>query len=183
MAAPIVAFYDSTGTNPVTEWNIGDLDANAESSIFKVTLWNNKGGSTAVSSMKRVKMNVVNPQGGDQDLLWDSLTGDLVVDGNGVAIPQSKGPLAENWVHTRINYGGSDDSEGWVPIGGQTYVDIAAGGIDVSQEGYIISGSANSGSVSTDVENFASIDLKMVVPLDAEGGIKHFKERVTYAFT
>jgi hypothetical protein len=178
--APIVEFYDESGTNKITSWNIGEIDADSESSVFKTTLWNNKGGSTDVSSMKRIKLNVVNPLGGDTDLEWDTLTGALAVDSQSNNIQLANGPVSMNWINARINYAGSDDSEGWTAIGGKASVDVQAAGI--SNE-YSISGKANSGSVSADIDNYAKIDFKAVVPLNAPAGEIHFKERVTYFYT
>ena len=51
MAAPIVSWYSKDNSNPVTNWQIGTVDAGTISNEFEFLVWNNRGGNSLVSHM------------------------------------------------------------------------------------------------------------------------------------
>ena len=159
MAAPIVTYYDEKGTTQLTEWNIGEIDAGTESDHLKLTVWNNKGGSEAVSHMKNVSVTVVNELGAE--------TG-----GNGdVAV-------AGAWIHVKVN-GGED-----TPLGGSANTaKVNAVGVDSDTDGYIIKGDANDGTIANSTVNYANYELWAVIPPNAPEGDKPVRIRTSYSYT
>lgn len=162
MAAPKVSFYDETGTNAITEWKIGEVDAGSETEHLKFTVWNNKAGSDAVSNMKNVRITVVNENGGES-----GGQGDVVV--------------KENWVKVVVNDQNADSP---IAIGGTGHqASVAAAGIDSATDGYIISGEANDGTKANSAKNYAKVEAWVSVPANADEGQKPFIIRVPYSYT
>ena len=162
MAAPVVKFYDESGTNEITSWPLGEVDAGSETAHLRFTVWNNKGGESDVSHMKNVRVTTVNESGGE--------TGDVV---------QGK------WVHVKINPPQNDTSEG-IRVGGNSMANQAqvyAAGVDYATEGYIIKGTANDGVKAHSTENYALIEAWVAVPANANEGEKPFIVRVPYSYT
>ena len=164
MAAPVVSFYDISGTNEITNWPLGEVDAGSETEPLEFTIWNNKGGSEPVSHMKNVRITTVNSAGGE--------TGDVVTG---------------KWVHVVVN--GEDDSadgHSGKAIGGNSLANQAqvwAEGVDKAVDGYIIKGDANDGVKAHSTVNYASIKAWVCVPANANEGEKPFIVRVPYSYT
>lgn len=156
MAAPIVTYYDETGTNQVTEWNIGEIDAGSDSDKKVVTVWNNKGNSTSsVSHMKNVTVTAVAGDGTENSVV-----------------------VSQTWIHVKVNDG--DDT----PIGGAANaVRVNAIGVDADTDGYIIKGDKNDGTVGNATSNYAKYELYVSVPPNAPEGDKPCRIRTGYSYT
>ena len=70
MAMPIVSWWtfvnendESQGITPLSQWNTGTIIAGETTAQKKIIVWNNKGGSTGVSSMKDCELGVVGQNG------------------------------------------------------------------------------------------------------------------------
>lgn len=70
MPAPIVSWYDSTNTTQQTSWNAGTVDAGSVGADTEFLIWNNRGGTTAVSDMTSCTITTKDTSGGN--------TGDVV---------------------------------------------------------------------------------------------------------
>ena len=163
MAAPIVKFYDESGTNEVQNWALGEVDAGSQTEPFTFTVWNNKGGQSDVSHMKNVRVTVVNSAGGE--------TGDVVTG---------------KWVHVIVNGDTVTDGVEGKAIGGNQTANqksVWASGVDKDEEGYIIKGTANDGVKAHSAENFATITARVFIPANANEGEKPFIVRVPYSYT
>ena len=163
MAAPIVSFYDKTGTEKIENWQLGEVDAGSETEALEFTIWNNKGNSEPVSHMKNVRITTVNADGTEK--------GDVVTG---------------KWVHVIVN--DSDDSADGkgTPIGGNSVTNQAkvwAEGVDKDADGYIIKGDANDGVKGHSTVNYASVKAWVCVPANANEGEKPFIVRVPYSYT
>ena len=160
MAAPIVKFYDASGTNEITSWPLGEVDAGSDTAHLTFTVWNNKGGASDVSHMKNVRITTVNDQGGE--------TGDVI---------QGK------WVHVKVNGTGGESGTG---VGGNStsnQAQVWGEGVDYTTEGYIIKGTANDGVKAHSTSNYATIEAWVSVPANANEGEKPFIVRVPYSYT
>jgi hypothetical protein len=162
MPAPIVSFYDENGANPITKWNIGEVDAGSDTEHLKFTIWNNKAGSSNVSNMKNVRITTVNENGGES-----GGQGDVVVN--------------QNWVKVIIN---NKNADAPVAIGGSAQqAKVFAAGVDPDTDGYIISGEANDGTKANSPKNYALAEAFVSVPANADEGQKPFIIRVPYSYT
>ena len=166
MAAPVVSYYNAAGTEPVTEWTIGEIDAGSESDHITVTVWNNKEGSSAVSHMKNVTVTVVN---------------DLGTETGG----QSDVVVAQGWIHAIVNDGSVNDDAGvGTPLGGAVnYARVCAVGVDPDVDGYIIKGDPNDGTIANSANNCAKYELWVSVPPNAPEGDKPCRIRTGYSYT
>ncbi len=72
MAAPIIAWYDSTNTTQQTSMDFGTVDAGSVSDVIELLIWNNRGGGSAVSDATSCVVTTKDTQGGN--------TGDVVQD-------------------------------------------------------------------------------------------------------
>lgn len=152
MAQPIVAYYTPDGANPVSRWDIGEIDANSVSPTLSVTVWNNKGGSTDVSHMKNVSVTCLDGNGGDSDAM-----------------------VVEGWMRVSVN------KQTAVSVGGTNKQSVRAIGLDESV-GNLIYGTANDGTVSNSKNNFAYLDAAVKVPPNALEGLHNFKLRTEYFY-
>lgn len=141
MAAPsitIVNESDQTASN----WDAGTIQANTDSAVLALRIWNNKGGNTAVSDLKECNVTILDMDGGS-----------------------SSNPVAGKWL--QINVPRVDgNTTVWTAIGGTTTKSIRADGLGAS-DGYTIRGTTNDGSVSNGTPNYCTIRLKIHVPLNA----------------
>jgi len=101
MPAPIVSWWDSTNTTQMTSWDVGVVDAGSVSPDTQFLVWNNRGGTTAVSDMTNCVITTKDTQGGN--------TGDVVV---------------EKWVEVRVDKLGETT---FTAIGGTTTHPIGNG--------------------------------------------------------
>jgi hypothetical protein len=157
MAAPSITVVDSSDRT-VTNWDNGVVQANAESAILQIVIWNNRGGTTDLSDLKEANITA------------------LDVDGRAITEV-----VTDKWV--RVNVPVVDGSTGvWTPVGGTTAKSLRADGVDAS-EGYVIKGIANDGSLANSAENYCSCNLKTKVPAGVSAGIRNWKMRINGYFT
>lgn len=151
MAAPNLTVVD-TSDRPITSWDNGVVQANSESPILTILVWNNRGNDSSVADLKDANITV------------------LDIDGRAISeVVQGK------WV--RVNVPAIDNSENvWTPIGGVTAKMIRADGLS-EEDGYTIKGTANDGSTLNSKENYCTIKLKTKVPAGASAGVKDFRIR------
>lgn len=153
MAAPIVQITNATGTQ-VNSWDVGTVDAGSVSQDFTFLIWNNKGGTTAVSNMNNCTITTKDKNGGD--------TGELVTG---------------KWIEVRVD---SMKETSFVPIGGTTTKTIQAeGNVGAGN----ISGGVNDGNPANSISNYAKVTLHANVPTTATAGTTDFLTRVAYQFT
>ncbi len=153
MAAPVVTYWDSDTGKQVTNWKIGEVDAGAESPHTIFNIWNNKGGTSAVSTMKNVTLHILNKDGSESNT---SLTpGNTMVTGK--------------WTRVKVNGGAATQ------IGGSANVSLRAKGLS--------SGSNIEGAKSGDTKNYAQVEAYVVVPSGAAEGTYEFIMRTKYQYT
>lgn len=151
--APRITIINDTGAI-VASWNCGTVQASNYSSILTIKVWNNKGGSTAVSDLKDASITTVDIDGG-----------------------QSSDVVAGQWVQVNVpKMDGRDDV--WTQIGGSKTKSIRADGLG-SAVGNVIRGDANDGAdTEVNAKNYATCRLKVHVPLNATPGTKMWKTRL-----
>jgi len=155
MAAPIVSWYDVSNTEQKTDWQIGIVDAGSVSPDTTFLIWNNRGGSEAVSDMTNCTITTKDILGGN--------TGEIVLN---------------KWIEVRVD---SMDETDFTPIGGTTTKAIQAKGLSGGDAGKI-KGSANDGSLGAE-QNYAKVTLHANVPATATAGNFTFLTRVAYQYT
>lgn len=157
MAAPSITVVD-TSDRTVTNWDNGVVQANAESAILQIIIWNNRGGLTDLSDLKEANITSL--------------------DTDGRAITEV---VTDKWV--RVNVPAVDGSTAvWTPVGGTIAKSLRADGVDPS-EGFVIKGVANDGSLVNATENYCTCNLKTKVPAGVEAGIRNWKMRINGYFT
>ena len=153
ITAPIITITERETDSPVTQWDSGIIKQNEESNVLHLRIWNNKGGETAVSHLKEVTITTLDTDGG------------------------ANSPVIINrWVQVKL----AEETE-FVAIGGTTTKSLKALGVN-EVDGFEILGTANDGT-SDSTTNYCDIDLKIVVPINAAGGIYDFKTRISGYYT
>lgn len=151
---PNIQIYNSANSELVSTWNVGTVQAQVESSVLTVNLWNNKGGSSDVSDLKDCTVTVL--------------------DNNGST---SNEDVAKNkWVQVNVK---ATDSSTYTPIGGETTHPFRA---NTGVSDNTVKGTKNAGT-NTESENCATINFKVVAPINSEPGSKQFKIRFTGYYT
>lgn len=153
MPAPIVSWFTGDNTQPVSSWNIGTIDAGTISPDTQFLIWNNRGGSTAVSDMTNCTITTKDAAGNN--------TGELVTN---------------KWIEVRVD---SASETTFTPIGGTVTHPIQAGG---GAGAGVISGAANDGTMANSAQNFAKVTLHANVPATASAGNTNFLTRVAYQY-
>lgn len=156
MPAPIVSWYTQDNTSQVTQWDIGTVDAGSVSAPFSVLIWNNRGGSAAVSDMTNCTITTKDSSGGN--------TGELVTN---------------TWIEVRVD---SLSESNFTPVGGTVTKDIR--GKAAANPAGVIKGSANDGAIATVASqgNFSELTLRANVPPTATAGLVNFLTRVSYQY-
>lgn len=153
MAAPIISWYDETNTTQLTSLDFGVVDAGDVSDVIRVLIWNNRGGSTAVSDATSCVLTTKDTSGGN--------TGDVVV---------------ERWVEAQDN---KEASPSYVAIGGTTTRPVAG---QPSVNPQVISGAANDGTTGNSPANFADVSLRWRVPATSTAGQRQWLTRLSYLY-
>jgi hypothetical protein len=154
---PQISVYDASNTSLVSNWNIGVLKAQVPSNVLTINIWNNKGGSTAVSDLKEAYL--------------------MVLDSN--ADTANEDVARDKWI--QINEPSVDgNSDIWTPIGGSKGKDIKA---NSGVTDNMISGIANDGTAANSPKNVCTVNLRAVAPPNSNPGDKAFKVRLTGYFT
>jgi len=154
---PQIALYNATNTDLLSTWEIGTLKAQVPSDVLVCNIWNNKGGSVAVSDLKEAYLMVLDATG---DTANEDVARDRWIQVNEPSID-----------------GGTDT---WTPIGGTVGKDIRANG-GVTENS--ISGRANDGIAANSPMNVCTIYLRAVAPPNSNPGDKGFKVRLNGYFT
>jgi hypothetical protein len=162
MAQPIVAFYNANSSATVGRWDIGEVDANSESPVLDVVVWNNKGGTEVVSDMQDVSVTCLDGTGGDTAKM-----------------------ITERWMKVLVDTTAEKDTNGtkkFSAIGGVDARPMRAQGV-LAAQGNIIKGTINSGVMAEAQENHAKATFKVGVPLNAPAGKHDFHIRTQYFYT
>lgn len=69
--APIVSWYFPDNETPISQWDIGVIDAGTTSPEQTILIWNNRGGTEDVSDMQECKITTTDNQGDVLDLVKD----------------------------------------------------------------------------------------------------------------
>lgn len=99
--APIVSWYFPDNETPISQWDIGVIDAGTTSPEQTILIWNNRGGTEDVSDMQECKITTTDNQGDVLDLVKDK------------------------WVECRVD---SIEGDTFTPIGGEEAKEIRAKG-------------------------------------------------------
>lgn len=153
MDRPLVQWFDVTNTQQKSEWQIGVVDAGSVSVATTFLIWNNKGGTVAISDMTFCTITT-------KDVLGSN-TGEVVTN---------------KWIEARLD---STNETVFTAVGGASAKVIQAGG---SAGSGVIKGTANDGSLGA-TSNYAKVTLQANVPSLATAGSYSFLTRVFYQFT
>lgn len=157
MPAPSLTVVDSSD-HTVTQWDNGVVQANNESAVLELIVWNNRGGSVALSDLKEANITA------------------LDVDGRAVTEV-----VTNKW--TRVNVPSIDGSDNiWTPVGGSIAKSLKADGVGTT-EGFVIKGEANDGTLANSKNNYCTVRLKTKVPAGVDAGIRDWKMRIQGYFT
>ncbi|NGQ95329.1 hypothetical protein G3578_09195 [Brevibacillus sp. SYP-B805] len=162
MPAPAVSWYKTDNVTALPKWEIGTIDAGSTSPALGVLIWNNRGGTSDLSTMTNCTITTKDSAGGD--------TGELVTN---------------TWIEVRVD---SMGETGFTKIGGSVTKAIQAGGNTVNATGTYspntkeILGVANDGSIANSKGNFAQVTLQANVPATATAGNVNFLTRVAYQY-
>lgn len=152
MAAPNITIVNDSDIT-VASWDCGTVQANSDSAILTIRVWNNRGGSTALSDLKDASITTLDIDGGS-----------------------SSDVVAGKWVQVNVpNLDGNTTT--WTAVGGSTVKFIRADSL-TSADGNVIRGTANDGTVVNSAANYATCRLKAHVPLNATPGTKTWKTRL-----
>jgi hypothetical protein len=156
MAIPVITLLDSAQTSSVSSWTIGTLKSQVDSDIFEVNVWNNKGGTSAVSDLQSASVTVVAADGSNNS--------DVVTN---------------TWVQVRINDEVDAGSAAvFTKIGGSTVAALyykGATGTDKTNQ--IIKGTTNDGTAANSATNYCNCKFKVNIPMNAVAGAQTFKIR------
>ena len=173
MTQPVVSWCDSTNSLISSTLNFNVVDAGTDSSVVKLYIWNNKGGSAAVSNMTSCTITTKDQSGND--------TGYVVT---------------QQWSKVSCISAG----EAAVPanaIGGTQGANLGTGftGAEHAIAGYnqatgIIAGAINDGTLTgvagTDGKTlgaYAEVNVVVHPPLNTVAGQQSFAFRVNYQYT
>ena len=156
MASPSISVVNASTDTSVANVDFGTVQANNDSVVVPVRIWNNRGGAAALSDFRDVSITSLDVDGG--------ASSDIV---------------AGKWV--RINCPTVDgNASTWTQVGGSTVKFLRAVGV-AAADGNIIKGTVNDGIANTigSKVNYTEINIKVHVPLNAVPGSKAWKMRLT----
>lgn len=151
--AVAISWWKPDNMSQWTKWEIGTVDAGNTSKNDTFLIWNNRGGSSAMSNAEECTLTTKDIAGGD--------TGELVT---------------EKWIWAKVDTMGET---GYSAIGGATTKAIKAGG---TAPAGTISGAANDGTVAASANNFAQVTLQARPSVTATAGNVDFLLRLTYLY-
>ena len=152
MAAPSISIVNEQDQT-IANWDAGTIQANNDSTVLTMRVWNNRGGGTAVSDLKECTVTSLDTDGG-----------------------ASSDVVSGRWIQVNVNSVDGNTTT-WTQVGGTTTKSIRADGVPVS-DGYIIKGTTNDGSTNNSKTNYCTIRVKIHVPLNATPGTKTCKLRI-----
>lgn len=159
MAAPSITVVD-TSDKTITTWDNGTVQSQNYSAVLTMRIWNNRGGSVALSNLCDVTITALDTDGGTTS---DVVTG--------------------KW--TQINCPSIDgNTTSYTAVGGSTVRYLRADGCS-SADGYTIKGTVNDGNASTSASkaNYATVNVRTAVPLSASPGTREWKLRINGYYT
>lgn len=157
MAAPSLTVVDNSN-RAVSIWDNGVVQANQEGAVLSLIIWNNRGGTVALSDLKEANITALDTDG--------RMVTEVVVD---------------KW--TRANVPSIDGGTNiWTPIGGNTVKMLRADGLSAS-DGFTIKGTANNGTLTNASANYCSVNLKVRVPAGVSAGVRDWKIRINGYYT
>jgi hypothetical protein len=163
MPQPIIGIYNADSTATVNSWPIGEVNANSESPTLEVVIWNNKGGSTAVSDMKDCSVTCLDGDGGN--------TSEMTVG---------------KWMNVLVNSTADTDSTSgkkiYSPIGGDDNRPLRAEGL-TSSDGNVIKGTVNDGTMKNATTNHCKAKFMVKPPFNATEGEHDFRIRIEGFYT
>lgn len=150
--APIVTVVTDTDQT-VSNWDVGTIQANNDSAVLTVRIWNNRGGASAVSDLKDCNITSLDVDGGSTS---DVITG--------------------KWMN--INVQSIDgNTTTWTQVGGTVTKALRADGVTAA-DGNIIRGTTNDGNANNSKVNYCTVKMKLHVPLNATSGARSWKMRI-----
>jgi putative cofactor-binding repeat protein len=152
MAAPSITIVNDSDIT-VASWDCGTVQANSDSTILTILVWNNRGGSTALSDLKDVSITTLDIDGGS-----------------------SSDVVAGKWVQANVPKVDGNNTT-WTAIGGTTVKYLRADAL-AAADGNVIRGIANDGTFTNAKSNYCTCRLKAHVPLNATPGTKVWKTRI-----
>ena len=154
MAAPSITVVNDATNTTITNWSVGIVKANQSSNVLAIQIWNNRGGSTALSDLRDASITALDINGGN-----------------------TSDPVANLWLH--VNVPTMDGPSTWTAVGGTTTKFIRGESISATQ-GNIISGVANDGNAATQASqgNYTKVNLRVDVPINATPNTYNFKTRI-----
>ena len=155
MAAPSITVVNASTNATQTNWSVGVVKANNDSSTLQILIWNNRGGSTTLADLRDASITSLDTDGG-----------------------AASDPVANKWL--KVNAPNMTEvASAWTAVGGTTTKMIRADGLS-SSDGNVIKGTANDGNASTAASkaNYATINLKVSVPISATPNTYNFKTRI-----
>lgn len=152
MAAPVISWYNAGNTAQITSWDIGTVDAGSVSNDTTFLIWNNRGGSEAVSDMLNCAITTKDNAGGNN--------GEIITN---------------KWIEVKVD---SMKEASYTPIGGTTTKAVQADGAAAG----VISGAVNDGNVANAILNFTKVTLHANVPATATAGNVSFLTRIAYQY-
>lgn len=171
---PIVQWWDEAETAQQSQWDAGVVDAGSDSLPTVFHVWNNRGGSSAVSDMINVDLTVRDING---------QTTDLRVAGQSEAIV-----YAQFFDSSKLSGAGqwgahNEDTSVWEGDYWRALRhDDACPVVSCSGEQRKILGQANSGNFNTDKGNYAKIKLKLYAKPTAGAGPVEWLTRISYQY-
>lgn len=179
MSVPIITWLDATHSKPVdVPYNFGVIDAGDLSPVHTFNIWNNRGGTTDVSTMEDCTITTRDMSGG----LGDTAGNEIEV-------------VKNNWFHAQVDsLDETDIGEESSRIGKDYSKPIGTTGAttkDNTGASYPtpivpgareILGVRNNGSPVDAAGNYVTISVQAEVPLDARSGQQNFKLRISYRY-
>lgn len=153
MAAPIISWYKADNVTQVTTWDLGVVDAGTVSTDSTFLIWNNRGGSGAVSDMTNCTITTKDSGGGN--------TGEL---------------LLNKWIEAKL----LGDST-YTAVGGATTKAIKGG--NSAPTGTISGAANDANTATTATQScYATVILHANVPPTATAGNVDFLTRIAYQY-
>lgn len=154
MTAPSITIVDASDRT-VNNWDAGIVQANNESSVLTIYIWNNRNGQVAVSDLQ------------------DATITTLDIDG-----AANSDVVSGKWVNVNVPKIDGNETT-WMPIGGSDSKHLKGESVTDSSS-YVLKGTVNDGNKNTpeSKENYCKANLKVVVPVNAVPGTKTYKVRV-----
>lgn len=155
MPKPVIYWYDATNTTQLTRWDIGTVDAGSTSKETTFLIWNNRGGTTALSDIHDCTITTKDAAGGN--------LGELITN---------------TWIEVRVD---SMNEFNFAKVGGDTTKPVTA---ENAQPNFIM-GLANDGNMATTATKqcFAKVTLRANIPATATAGNVSFLTRLAYQYS